>query len=136
MSKFKVGDPVECLIYGKGEVIEIESGRLYPVRVKFQDLPSEDQIESYTQEGKWQVSAKPTLTIGTWKVEEIPPEVTYKKGELVWCDINNSAEWQLAAYQYKSDNRHLVNLKVGSHLWNVRSTSIRKFKDNPYDIND
>ena len=132
MNEFKVGDKVECLLYGKGEVTKVEKDCTFPVIVDFKDLAS----VMYTEDGRYSVKSKVTLTKGTWKIEEVLPEVTYKQGELVWCDVRKNYEWQLATYSGKADGMHHLTTKVGSSVWCVTSRSIRKFKDNPYDIND
>lgn len=133
MNEFKVGDKVECLVYGKGEVVDIrKSYPEYPVGVKFES----GRTDNYTKDGRLRAGYNVTLTKGTWKVEEVLPEVTYKQGELVWCDVRKNYEWQLATYASKVGDLHHITTKVGSSGWCVTSRSIRKFKDIPYDIND
>lgn len=134
MNEFKVGDKVECLLYGKGEVVRISGGlSLFPVRV---DFLGNINI-GYTLSGKYSTDSRVTLTKGTWKVEEVLPEVTYKQGELVWCDVRQNGEWQLAIYDFEDgSNMQRVITKVGSDMWGVPNKCIRKFKDTPYDIND
>lgn len=133
MNEFKVGDKVDCLLYGKGEVTKVEKDCTFPVIVDFKDLAS----VMYTEDGRYSVKSKVTLTKGTWKVEEVLPEVTYKQGELVWCDVRHNGEWQLAIYDFEDgSNMQRVTLKVGLDMWGVPNNCIRKFKDTPYDIND
>lgn len=133
MNEFKVGDKVECLLHGKGKVIDVEVAGMYPIRVSF---PTVDDLW-YTKEGKYTKYSRVSLTKRTWKVEEVMPEVTYKQGELVWCDVRQNGEWQLAIYAFEDgSNMQRVTLKVGLDMWGVPNNCIRKFKDTPYDIND
>lgn len=140
MNEFKVGDKVECLVYGKGEVVELRKAfPEYPVGVKFES----GRTDNYTKDGRLHAGYNITLTKGTWKVEEVPTEVTYKKGELVWASLGTT--WCLCRYKGKAqrDTEHFVgSLATGSDHMQVSfcneidSKYIRKFKDNPYDIND
>mgnify|MGYP003440070020 FL=1 len=133
MNEFKVGDKVECLLFGKGSIDAIENNSAYPVSVRF----GPSKIQWYTKDGRYVELSKVILTKGTWKVEEVLPEVTYKQGELVWCDVRQNGEWQLAIYDFEDgSNMHRVITKVGSAMWGVPNKCIRKFKDSPYDIND
>lgn len=133
MNEFKVGDKVECLLFGKGSIYVIENNSAYPVGVSF----GSSNRQWYTKNGRYVELSNVTLTKGTWKVEEVLPEVTYKQGELVWCDVRQNGEWQLAIYDFEDgSNMQRVITKVGSDMWGVPNKCIRKFKDTPYDIND
>lgn len=142
IAEFKVGDKVECLIYGKGEVVGVSGSMQFPVDVKFSDTCS----EQYTSDGRVSKHCKVSLTKGTWKVYEIPTQVIYKKGELVWANLGMF--WDIYRYIGKaySDDLHLLGSVAAeqgsgspmhvSFCNEVDSKNIRKFKDNPYDIND
>lgn len=139
ISEFKVGDKVECLIYGKGEVVNVSGSMKFPVDVKFSDLCS----DLYTSDGRLGEHCNVSLTKRTWKVEEIPIEETYKKGELVWANLG--LFWDVYRYigkAHRDDLHFLGSVAAGSQHMNVSfcneidSKHIRKFKDNPYDIND
>lgn len=59
---FKVGQKVWCLIYGQGEVLEVEGGRFedsYPVLAKFQN--NDDLRITYTTDGKFHDQGNITL---------------------------------------------------------------------------
>lgn len=134
MNEFKVGDKVECLLYGKGEVVQISDHySLYPVRV---DFLGNTNI-GYTRSGKYSTDSRVALTKGTWKVEEVLPEVTYKQGELVWADLGCGDGWQVFEYHSKGIYHCVVSPKKRPEreLRYANDATIRKFKDNPYDIN-
>lgn len=114
MSKFKEGQFVECLVYGKGVVTEIDSDKNfethYPVHVKFlhhnNSLCSmEYKIVQYTADGRLYLNANRTLTPGTWKVEEILPEPTFEKGQPVWVKDYENDDWKLRYYSHKEGEK-------------------------------
>lgn len=45
---FKVGDPVTCLLYGKGTVTHVESYGAYPITALFEN----NGVRCYTKDGK------------------------------------------------------------------------------------
>jgi len=134
MNDFKVGDKVECLLFGKGYIDVIDNvAKDFPIGVRFGQF----KIQWYTYDGRFIKDTRVCLTKGTWKVEEVLPEVTYKQGELVWCDVRKNGEWQVAVYDFEDgSNMQRVITKIGSTMWGVPNNCIRKFKDSPYDIND
>lgn len=134
MNDFKVGDKVECLLFGKGYIDVIDNvAKDFPIGVRFGQF----KIQWYTYDGRFIKDAGVCLTKGTWKVEEVLPEVTYKQGELVWCGVRKNGEWQVAVYDFEDgSNMQRVITKIGSAMWGVPNKCIRKFKDSPYDIND
>jgi hypothetical protein len=102
-TKFKVGQEVECLIYGKGVVKEITNSE-FGVLVFFYCNGN----VSYTHDGRFLTSANPTLTPGTWKVEEILPEPPFEKGQPVWFKNNVDDFWKLRYYSHKENRKHFV----------------------------
>ncbi len=53
---FYIGQQVGCLMYGEGRVYQILEELVYPIRVEFQDNPTE-----YTKDGKYYTASRPTL---------------------------------------------------------------------------
>jgi hypothetical protein len=69
MKPFKVGDLVTDIKFGKGEVIEVNDGRVYAVNVDF-----EDEAITFTRDGKYVgTSAFPTLIHGHHDELEVVP---------------------------------------------------------------
>lgn len=61
-NKFKVGDQVNCSLYGEGIVIKIsKKNTVFPVRVQFEDQDDNDYVE-YTTEGSSILNSPVTLT--------------------------------------------------------------------------
>ena len=139
MNELKVGDKVECLVNGKGEVFRLKSDHDFCIYVSFEN----GRKDAYTKDGKLYSNSNVCLTRGTWKVEEIPAQITYKKGELVWANLG--LFWDVYRYigkAHRDDLHFLGSVAVGSQHINasfcneIDSKHIRKFKDNPYDVND
>ncbi len=89
---WQVGQEVWCIIFGKGEVIEIDGDLPYPLRVSFEH--GENTEESYTMEGKGYIEAKNrTLFFSEPKIEaeKFPPKKPFvpilKKGDVVFIKV-------------------------------------------------
>lgn len=76
MTKFKVGDNVNCLAYGKGKIghIILEEHYKYglnedrPILVSFE---GQIDIRQYTIDGRLSPKGNITLTTGQWYVKEV-----------------------------------------------------------------
>lgn len=145
MTEFKVGDKVECLMAGSGVVISvIDRSHGYSVAVEFKTSAGV-RLLHYTSDGKFSKDSKRTLTKGTWEVEEILPKVTFNKGEHVWADLGYGDGWQVFKYLGNippyNDEHFVGGTAKGSEHMNISfpdkvdSKHIRKFKDNPYEVN-
>ena len=102
--KFKIGQQVECLIYGKGTIIELDNRKHYPISVYFDN----GAWHEYTKNGQFRIDGKISLTPGTWKVEEILPEPKFEKGQPVWVRDEDGQEWRLRYYSHKENKKHFV----------------------------
>lgn len=101
-TKFKIGQQVECLMFGKGTVEKIIDNNTYSIKVLFEN----GRVEEYTPEGKYYQVANITLTNGTWEVKEIP-EVTFEQGEPVWVKESMCGSiWHLRYYSHKNNGTH------------------------------
>ena len=118
--KFKIGQKVECLIFGKGTIIELDNRKHYPILVYFDN----DASHEYTKNGQFRIDGKISLTPGTWRVEEILPEPEFEKGQPVWVKNLEQEEWRLRYYHMYTNNQHyaFLNNKIddteSSYPWN------------------
>lgn len=130
MNEFKVGDKVECLVNGKGEVFRLKSDHDFCIYVSFEN----GRKDAYTKDGKLYSNSNVCLTHGTWDVKEKPLEITYKVGELVWADLGYGDGWQVFEYHSKTSFHYVVSPQKAQdrRLRAVSNDNIRKFKDNPY----
>ena len=69
MREFKVGDKVICLLWGKGVVIEVKKGGLYPIIVDFGDnvssfMKSGKNFSTHTQKVLYHIEENPRVITG------------------------------------------------------------------------
>lgn len=118
--KFKVGQPVECLLFGKGIIEAIDNNYDCTIMVRF----GNEDAHYYTKEGKYHADGRATLTPGTWKVEEILPEPKFEKGQPVWVKNLEQEEWRLRYYHMYTNNQHYaffdnkIENTESSYPWN------------------
>lgn len=93
-TKFKVGDPVHCLIYGKGKIIDIKDKckNSYPLEVEFESLECVE-TQGYTSDGRLFVEANITLSKTGWEVKEKEP--VYKVGDTVKLVSERGIGWSI-----------------------------------------
>ena len=124
-TKFKVGQTVYCLIYGKGIITNINDSSVYRVRVCFDSR----QKVSYTADGRIFEIANITLSPYGWEVKEKQPE--FETGERVWVSDDNDY-WLCYYYSHCNNGIHYCffnQQKVGNALkWDY----VRKFDDIPF----
>ena len=104
---FKKGQKVWCLIYGQGEVTDVDNERTeetYSVFVKFQIY---DELHiSYTMEGKFHNQGN--ITLFPYPVEVIKsltkPSIDWShvKGEYKWLSVDKDG----SAYVYANEPEH------------------------------
>lgn len=103
-TQFKVGQTVWCLLYGKGEVVEIDNiGTDYPVEVCFENT---GESEFYTRDGKYYTVANRTLFHSEPQViaatEPVFEPKLVGKVVAVWCNaVDEFVETGEVAYEYK-----------------------------------
>ena len=78
---FKVGQEVWCLLYGKGEVVNVSDTDDYPIKVEFDNADS----QCYTRNGTYNVDCNRTLFFSEPKIEaqEFPSKYAGKTVFLV-----------------------------------------------------
>lgn len=102
--KFKVGQNVDCLLFGKGIIEAIDNDYDCTIMVHF----GNEDAHYYTREGKYHADGRVTLTTGTWNIEEILPEPKFEKGQPVWVRDEDGQEWRLRYYKLKENNKHFT----------------------------
>lgn len=104
-TKFRVGQTVWCLLYGKGNVVEIDSEDSdYPVYVEFK---ASGKSSWYTHDGKYDplgnrtlFHSEPEVTAGTEPAFE--PKLVGKI-VAVWCNaVEDFVETGEVAYEYEN----------------------------------
>lgn len=102
---FQVGDRVFDIMYGWGEVINIDEYDRVSVIVLFDD----NLQRSYLFDGKYSSEGgypRPVLSFTEYKLEGFTqerPEVLPKKGDIVWVRDNESDEWCISHFLFKSE---------------------------------
>jgi hypothetical protein len=128
MEKFKVGQRVECLLYGWGTIKYIKDFKMYDYPIKFEF--DNGKNEHYTRDGRLTKNSNITLSPYGWKVSEKEPE--FKEGELVWVKKDGDETWNCRYYAYCKNGKHNcyeVQKKNGeTHAWDF----IKKFDDIPF----
>jgi hypothetical protein len=103
--EWKVGQQVYCLRYGEGEIIHIDRGGSYSVKVEFPDGNySTYTVEGYCDKGDatpMLYPAKPEITVPKWQPKE---------GEWCWFWDEIKAETVLGRFSMMSGNRFQCNL--------------------------
>lgn len=102
--KFKVGQPVECLLFGKGIIEAIDKDYGCTIMVRF----GNEDAHYYTKEGKYHADGRATLTPGNWNIEENLPEPEFEEGQPVWVRDEDDQEWRLRYYSHKENKKHFV----------------------------
>lgn len=102
--EFKVGQKVECLLFGKGIIKKIRNDKEFSILVLFEN----EDFHWYSKEKKYHRDGRVTLTPGTWNIEEILPEPEYEKGQPVWIRYKEEQEWRLRYYSHKEGEKHFV----------------------------
>ena len=131
-NEFTAGDPVDCLLFGKGVIESVDKSKPCPVGVRF---PNINGTRWYTEDGRFWDYSNIMLTKGQWQVEQIFPEVRFCKGELVWANLCRGKGWQIFEYDSKGIFHTILypdkSVKERT-LHYVSRENIRKFEDNPY----
>ena len=111
--KFKIGDKVYCLLFGKGQVVNIYFGddekSKYPVHVKFKDYLS---IKTFTEDGLFDCENENRSLYH--KDEFIKIETNdntifkeFKIGDKVYCLLNGAGE----VVSISDDENNLIGVK-------------------------
>ena len=149
---FRVGDPVTCLIYGRGTVQKVydsDDASEYSIMVTFGDIPyveipsvtvNDINIQTYTFDGRYQVNGQVTLFQGHYDFTRILPlnqpidHSDINHGDLVWVS-NDQINWFLYFY-----NKGPVQLQFGGNVINNNLTPpfsfIQKYENCPFKQND
>lgn len=127
-SKFKVGQRVECLLYGWGTVMNIQEDENipYPIKVKLDS----SGYEYYNKDGIYITKQRITLSPYGWEVKEKEPE--FKEGELVWVKQYENDTWHCRYYSHKDGVNHHCFINQEKKGSTYSTTYIKKFDDIPF----
>jgi hypothetical protein len=109
---FQVGDRVFDIMYGWGEVINIDEYDRVSVVVLFDD----NLQRSYLFDGKYSSEggyARPVLSFTEYKLEGFTqerPEVLPKKGDIVWVRDDVDEGWRVSHFLGKKENFYVASL--------------------------
>lgn len=131
---FQVGDRVFDIMYGWGEVINIDEYDRVSVVVLFDD----NLQRSYLFDGKYSSEGgypRPVLSFTEYRLEGFTqerPEVLPKKGDIVWAS-NHKSDWYITYFLekdsiggYKTTSHNPFDKNPSYSHWNYITT------ENPY----
>jgi hypothetical protein len=104
MSNWYVGQPVYCLRYGEGVIIDTQSTDSYPIKAIFNDYNY-----NYTADGKLYFGDKTPMLYPS-KPEIILPKWQPKPGEWCWFWDDIKTETVLGRFSMMNGNRFQCNL--------------------------
>ena len=132
-NKFIKGDRVFDIMYGWGEVINIDGYDRSRVVVLFDD----NFKRSYLFDGKYPSEGgypRPVLSFTEYKLEGFSqerPEELPKKGQIVWTRAEFPSQWEIGHFFEKKGNEYRTYLSPSFQGWNNKGIEITTI--NPYE---
>ena len=110
-NKFKKGDRVFDIMYGWGNVINIEGYDRFCVEVLFDDNVKRSYLFDalYPSEGGY---PRPVLSFTEYKLEGFTrerPEELPKRGDIVWGRNEFPSEWHIGHFYEKRGDNYLIS---------------------------
>lgn len=132
-SRFKKGDRVFDIMYGWGEVINIEGYDRFCVEVLFDDNLKRSYLFDalYPSEGGY---PRPVLSFTEYKLEGFTrerPEELPNKGDIVWGRNEFPDVWHIGYFIGKRDKKYLISSHPNPYACNNTVTQIAI--KNPYE---
>ena len=87
---FEAKQKVWCAIYGAGVVVEVQhaSGGVYPVVAVFKNNNGDENVVSYTRDGKFYAGGN--VTLYTYPIEIVK---TVTKPSIDWSHVSENFQW-------------------------------------------
>lgn len=129
-TKFRIGQTVWCLLYGKGKVVNIspeEAEDAYPVLVEF-EAPEHDCV-NYTSDGKYYSDANRTLFFSEPKIEAATEPVFEPKlvGKVVMVKNLEGDEVDYGFTEIETEEY----VQIDGSVYNKSKYCFYEFRDQP-----
>lgn len=132
-TKFRKGDRVFDIMYGWGNVINIDTYNRNCIEVLFDDKLKKTYLFDalYPSEGGY---PRPVLSFTEYRLEGFTqerPEELPKKGQIVWTRGEFPSQWEIGHFFEKKGNEYRTYLSPSFQGWNNKGIEITT--TNPYE---